>query len=130
MTSGSPAKPEPACFCANRSALTNYFQASRRCWSAHRPAVRICHHVYSSIITMRYCCPAAGTLLGTHGQAFKMEREAVKASTSPALVRALPSDRTAPFLAISHAFLSRFSIMGLALWGLPFYYDFLLRQFG
>ncbi|HTD24986.1 MAG TPA: MFS transporter [Terriglobales bacterium] len=59
-----------------------------------------------------------------------MEREEVKASTSPALERALPSERTGPFLAISNAFLALFSIVGLALWGLPFYYDFMVRQFG
>src|SRR5260370_16477174 len=59
-----------------------------------------------------------------------MEREEVKASTSPALESALPSARTGPFLAISNAFLALFSIVGLALWGLPFYYDFMVRQFG
>jgi sugar phosphate permease len=34
------------------------------------------------------------------------------------------------FQAVSAAFAALFSVVGLALWGLPFYYDFMVRQFG
>src|ERR1700758_5189121 len=32
--------------------------------------------------------------------------------------------------ALATAFVALFSIVGLALWGLPFFYDFMVRQFG
>jgi MFS family permease len=41
-----------------------------------------------------------------------------------------PSDRRAASLALAASFFALFCIVGLALWGLPFYYDFMVRQFG
>ena len=35
-----------------------------------------------------------------------------------------------PMLAVLAAFFALFCIVGLALWGLPFYYDFMVREFG
>src|SRR5215469_15428590 len=37
---------------------------------------------------------------------------------------------TARFQVTATSFLSLFSIVGLALYGLPFYYDFMVREFG
>ncbi len=47
----------------------------------------------------------------------------------------LPLDQQAPslrnaFPVVATSFVVLFSIVGLALWGLPFYYDFMVRQFG
>ena len=44
-------------------------------------------------------------------------------------VRAAPS-RTGQIHAAATAFLALFSIVGLALYGLPFFYDFMVQQFG
>src|SRR5437762_10113232 len=44
-------------------------------------------------------------------------------------VRAAPS-RTGQIHAAATAFLSLFSIVGLALYGLPFFYDFMVRDLG
>src|SRR6185312_11126657 len=51
--------------------------------------------------------------------------------TSPSLAidRQLFARRGA-ILALGTAFLSLFCIVGLSLWGLPFFYDFMVRQFG
>src|SRR5690349_23184083 len=38
--------------------------------------------------------------------------------------------RRGAILALATAFLALFCIVGLSLWGLPFYYDFMVRQFG
>ena len=36
----------------------------------------------------------------------------------------------ASYLALAASFFSMFCVVGLALWGLPFYYDFMVQQFG
>lgn len=36
----------------------------------------------------------------------------------------------ASYLALAASFFSMFCVVGLALWGLPFYYDFMVREFG
>jgi MFS family permease len=41
-----------------------------------------------------------------------------------------PSDRRAAALALGASFFALFCVVGIALWGLPFYYDFMVRQFG
>ncbi len=43
---------------------------------------------------------------------------------------ALPSDKRGGTLAIAASFFALFCVVGLALWGLPFYYDFMVQQFG
>ncbi|HTR66907.1 MAG TPA: MFS transporter [Terriglobales bacterium] len=41
-----------------------------------------------------------------------------------------PSDRRAATWAVAAGFFALFCIVGVALWGLPFYYDFMVQQFG
>jgi MFS family permease len=41
-----------------------------------------------------------------------------------------PSDRRGAVLAVAASFFALFCVVGIALWGLPFYYDFMVRQFG
>src|SRR5579872_7434107 len=41
-----------------------------------------------------------------------------------------PSSRRQSYQAAATAFVVLFCIVGVALWGLPFYYDFMVRQFG
>lgn len=41
-----------------------------------------------------------------------------------------PAERRASYLALAASFFSMFCVVGLALWGLPFYYDFMVREFG
>lgn len=41
-----------------------------------------------------------------------------------------PEDRRAAKFAAVTGFFALFSIVGIALWGLPFYYDFMVREFG
>src|SRR5689334_2672127 len=41
-----------------------------------------------------------------------------------------PSETPASYLALAASFFSMFCVVGLALWGLPFYYDFMVREFG
>jgi sugar phosphate permease len=41
-----------------------------------------------------------------------------------------PANRTAANYAAVTCFFALFCVVGLALWGLPFYYDFMVRQFG
>jgi sugar phosphate permease len=41
-----------------------------------------------------------------------------------------PADRQAANFAAVTGFFTLFSVVGIALWGLPFYYDFLVRDFG
>ena len=43
---------------------------------------------------------------------------------------ALALDKRGGTLAIAASFFALFCVVGLALWGLPFYYDFMVRQFG
>lgn len=53
--------------------------------------------------------------------------------SAPANASAAASDprfRRGALLAASTAFVVLFCIVGLALWGLPFYYDFMVQQFG
>jgi len=40
------------------------------------------------------------------------------------------NEKSIATLTVSAAFSSLFCIVGLALWGLPFYYDFFIRDFG
>ncbi len=60
---------------------------------------------------------------------FEQQPEALKASASLSLDRPMAIERGA-LQAVAAAFLSLFSIVGLALWGLPFFYDFMVQQFG
>src|SRR5579883_1227955 len=62
---------------------------------------------------------------GSHGA----RSEAPAASSSRAFAQQLNREPGA-FQAIATAFLSLFSIVGLALWGLPFFSDFMVQQFG
>jgi MFS family permease len=39
-------------------------------------------------------------------------------------------DRRGPALALAASFCAMFCIVGIVLWGLPFYYDFMVQQFG
>src|SRR5947199_10318552 len=49
---------------------------------------------------------------------------------SPSIARDQESFRNpAAVQALATAFVALFSIVGLALWGLPFFYDFMVRQF-
>jgi len=41
-----------------------------------------------------------------------------------------PSDRNAANFAALVSFFALFCVVGIALWGLPFYYDFMVREFG
>src|ERR1035438_3426484 len=41
-----------------------------------------------------------------------------------------PSSRHQSYQAVATAFVVLFCIVGVALWGLPFYYDFMVQQFG
>src|ERR1700741_2210820 len=41
-----------------------------------------------------------------------------------------PLDRRDSALAVAASFFAMFCIVGVALWGLPFYYDFMVQQFG
>src|ERR1700735_2817421 len=41
-----------------------------------------------------------------------------------------PSSRRQSYQAAATAFVVLFCIVGVALWGLPFYYDFMVQQFG
>src|ERR1700741_685503 len=41
-----------------------------------------------------------------------------------------PLDRRDSALAVAASFFAMFCIVGIALWGLPFYYDFMVQQFG
>ena len=41
-----------------------------------------------------------------------------------------PADRNAANFAALVSFLALFCVVGIALWGLPFYYDFMVREFG
>ena len=41
-----------------------------------------------------------------------------------------PGDRRAANFAAITGFFALFSIVGIALWGLPYYYDFMVREFG
>jgi MFS family permease len=41
-----------------------------------------------------------------------------------------PADRNAANLAALASFFALFCVVGIALWGLPFYYDFMVREFG
>jgi len=41
-----------------------------------------------------------------------------------------PEDRQAANFAAVTGFFALFSVVGIALWGLPFYYDFMVREFG
>jgi sugar phosphate permease len=57
--------------------------------------------------------------------------------TNPALTRGLEScvnggslTQRDAFQVVATAFVVLFCVVGLALWGLPFYYDFMVRQFG
>src|ERR1700746_3210758 len=44
--------------------------------------------------------------------------------------QAQPGDGRASALAMAASFFAMFCIVGVALWGLPFYYDFMVQQFG
>src|SRR5207249_10452005 len=57
------------------------------------------------------------------------QREEARASGSLPFARQLAGEPGA-FQAITTAFLALFCIVGLALWGLPYYYDFMVQQFG
>jgi MFS family permease len=60
-----------------------------------------------------------------------VEKQSAPAESSG--TRAFARELTAApgaFQAITTAFLVLFCIVGLALWGLPYYYDFMVRQFG
>jgi len=50
-------------------------------------------------------------------------------SASPVIEREAITEQGA-FQALATAFFALFCIVGLALWGLPFFYDFMVRQFG
>lgn len=41
-----------------------------------------------------------------------------------------PKDRKAANFAAATGFFALFSVVGIALWGLPFYYDFMVKEFG
>src|SRR5260370_29850635 len=57
------------------------------------------------------------------------QREETRASGSLAFARQFAGEPAA-LQAITTAFLVLFCIVGLALWGLPYYYDFMVQQFG
>src|SRR5712691_830373 len=57
------------------------------------------------------------------------KREETRASSSLAFAKQLAGEPGA-LQAITTAFLALFCIVGLALWGLPYYYDFMVQQFG
>jgi len=50
-------------------------------------------------------------------------------SPRPAAIQS-PTSRRQAYQAAATAFVVLFSIVGVSLWGLPFYYDFMVRQFG
>src|SRR5579872_3806547 len=51
-------------------------------------------------------------------------------STSTAIDGETAAQRSGAALALASAFCSLFCIVGLAIWGLPFFYDFMVQQFG
>src|SRR6202047_4104946 len=63
------------------------------------------------------------------------EREGAAAAQS-ASIRELPSAKQSParrhqaYQAAATAFVVLFCIVGVSLWGLPFFYDFMVQQFG
>jgi sugar phosphate permease len=60
-----------------------------------------------------------------------MRGPAIGTPTSSDALTALPKELSAPAVqATATAFAVLFCIVGLALWGLPYYYDFMLQQFG
>ena len=53
------------------------------------------------------------------------------ADTSPGQAEIVePSDRKAAHFAVVTSFFALFCVVGVALWGLPFFYDFMVRDFG
>jgi len=50
--------------------------------------------------------------------------------SSPPDYYAEPAQRRAATQAVTASFFVLFSIVGIALWGLPFFYDFMFQQFG
>src|SRR5262249_30508246 len=59
----------------------------------------------------------------------KPEDAPAESSGTRAFARELAT-QPAAFQAITTAFVALFCIVGLALWGLPYYYDFMVQQFG
>jgi MFS family permease len=54
----------------------------------------------------------------------------IVALSSPAIASEAPTNRRQAYLASATAFVVLFCIVGVSLWGLPFYYDFIVQQFG
>jgi MFS family permease len=60
-------------------------------------------------------------------------RQTELAVVAPELATTLeqePKDRRAANFAAATGFFALFSVVGIALWGLPFYYDFMVKEFG
>ena len=63
----------------------------------------------------------------THGE---IEMEAKQGQRLATTLEQEPEDRRAANFAAVTGFFALFSVVGIALWGLPFYYDFMVRDFG
>jgi sugar phosphate permease len=59
-----------------------------------------------------------------------ISREGAEAQLEPSISDLVPPTRRDALQVAATAFVVLFCIVGLALWGLPFYYDFMLQQFG
>ncbi len=60
----------------------------------------------------------------------KIDARTGDSSASEGFRAGAASETQASYLALAASFFSMFCVVGLALWGLPFYYDFMVREFG